>query len=220
MCKFMELEFSCSTADNPHRLETPGLLPCDDFQSCGVELVALKKPDPETGLSSQVLVRHYDVIKIDGDCQKCAERKTTLIQNEERIFLARKKESKDRDRLPEVPKKGSKEKFGDVETLNQIRQNKIDNQHDAICASGPCQGVAMVSPNGQQGMFCKRHTCSATEWDCLLDISTTRMNPQCSIYCPAHTCNRLRCGLRIADLSTLYCTRHQAEIYLKLASRQ
>ncbi|KAG8669515.1 hypothetical protein FPOAC2_08846 [Fusarium poae] len=220
MCKFMELEFSCSTADNPHRLETPGFLPCDDFQSCVVELVTLKKPDPEKGSNSRVLVRHYEIVKIDGDCQKCAERKTKLIQNEERIFLELKKESEDRNMLPEGLAKDSQEKFVEVENPNQTHQNKTDNQLETICASGPCQSLAIVSSDGQQGMFCKRHTCSATEWDCLLDISTTRINAQPSIYCPAHTCNRLRCGLRIADLSTLYCTRHQTEIYMKFASLQ
>jgi hypothetical protein len=78
----------------------------------------------------------------------------------------------------------------------------------------------MVSLNGFQGMFCKKHTCSATEWQCLLDVSTTRNSAQYSIHCPAHTCHTHGCGVRIADLSTLYCTRHQAEIYMDLASHE
>ncbi|RGP62815.1 hypothetical protein FSPOR_9006 [Fusarium sporotrichioides] len=220
MCQFMELEFSCSTADNQHRLKSQGLLPCDDFQSCVFELVTLKRPDSETGQNTRVLVQHHTIVKIDGDCQKCAERKTKLIQNEERIFQALKREPEGMEKIPKSHTEESEEEPGKIRTLKQIHQDRADNQPDTICASGPCQGLAMVSSDGRQGMFCKKHTCTATEWDCLLDVSTTRNSAQYSIYCPAHTCNTLGCGLRIADLSTLYCTSHQAQIYVKLASRQ
>ncbi|RGP78038.1 hypothetical protein FLONG3_3873 [Fusarium longipes] len=219
MCHFMEIEFSCSTADDPHRLKTQGLLPCDDFQNCAVEVVTFKKQVSEARQTVRVVMDRYKAVKVAGDCQKCAERKTKLIQNEERIFRELKKEFGKMDKNQEVPYEGNAEAPRDAITLKQIHQDRADHQPDTICASGSCNGLVMVSVGGVQGMFCKRHTCCATEWDCLLDVSTTRNSRQYSIYCPAHTCITYGCGLKIADLSTAYCTRHQAEIYMEFASR-
>ncbi|QPC79282.1 hypothetical protein HYE68_010034 [Fusarium pseudograminearum] len=206
MCKFMELEFSCSTTDNPHRLETQGLLPCDNFQSCVFELVNFKRPKSDIAQKTQVLVQHYMLVKIDGDCQKCAERKTKLIQNRERISQALMKESENMDKIPGGSMKGGSGKVGN---LRQIHQDRADHQPDTICASGPCKRLAMVSTDGRRGMFCKTHTCSAREWNCLLDTSTTQDGVEFSVYCTAHTCDTLGCNRRIADLSTVHCTKHR-----------
>lgn len=151
-------------------------------------------------------MQQYMPVKIKGDYQKCAERKTKLVQNRKRIFQAFMKESESMDNIPEGP---MMKVSGEVRTLRRIHRDRADHQPDTVCASGPCQRLAMVSSDGRQGIFCKTHTCSATEWNCLLDTSTTQDGVEFSVYCTAHTCDTLGCNRRIADLSTFYCTKHR-----------
>ncbi|KAL4722882.1 hypothetical protein ACLX1H_010122 [Fusarium chlamydosporum] len=220
MCHYMELEFSCSTAENPHRLRTGAVLRCDDFLGCVTEEVILKKPGPEIRRTTKLKKETYTIVKIGGDCEKCAEEKTKLISNEERIFHELREELEVMDKLLDSSFNGDEDASGKGRTLRQMHEDRADQQPDTICASGSCKGLAMVSLDGRQGMFCKKHTCNATEWQCLSDFSTTRNNSQYSIYCPAHTCDRLGCGLRIADISTIYCHKHQTQIYMEFASLQ
>ncbi|RFN51467.1 hypothetical protein FIE12Z_4203 [Fusarium flagelliforme] len=97
MCRYMELEYSCSTEENPHRLRTTGLIQCNDYIGCMIEKLNLKKPGQEIQ-HVNLETEQYTVCKIGGDCEDCAMKKTELIQNEERVFRELEEELQDEER--------------------------------------------------------------------------------------------------------------------------
>lgn len=92
--------------------------------------------------------------------------------------------------------------------MYKVRESRAIYKPEATCSSGSCTGPVYVTHDGRRGMFCEKHTCSAVNLGCLLDVSTPRNSYQYSIYCPLHACSRLGCGLKIADEGTVFCKRH------------
>ncbi|CAG7565682.1 unnamed protein product [Fusarium equiseti] len=97
MCRYMELEYSCSTEGTPHRLRTTGLIQCNDYIGCMIEELNLKKPGREIQHVNLETVQ-YTLFKIGGDCEECATKKTELIQNEERVFRELEEELQEEER--------------------------------------------------------------------------------------------------------------------------
>ena len=244
----MELEYSCSTKGHPHRLRTTGLIQCDDYIGCMLEKLDLKKPGRDTQQLNQE-TEQYTVYEIGGDCEECVKRKTELIENEERVFREleeelqeedriyreihegfQKKERSFRERREEINKRGQSlsrrirnilvETPDEILGLRLYGRGEVAQRPETICSSGSRTGPVVVTDGGEKGMFCKEHTCSAKEWSCLLDAVTLENSNQHPIYCSAHTCSRLGCGLRIADSMSNYCTMHQTQMYMDSAGMQ
>lgn len=252
----MELEYSCSTERNPHRLRTAGLIQCNDYIGCMIEKLNLKKPGREIQ-HLNLETEQYTVCKIGGDCEDCAMKKTELIQNEERAFRELEEELQEEERsyreiVEEIQnedemyreiqegiqnkersfRERQKEANNNGQSLSRWIRNKLVESHDeilglrlygrgaavqrpeTICSSGPCTGPVVVTDDGEKGMFCEKHTCSAKEWSCLMDAATPPNSNQYSIYCSAHTYGRFGCGLRITNPMSNYCTMHQTQMYM------
>lgn len=215
MCRLVELEYACSTDENPHRLRTDAILQCNDPFDCLAEEIILHKPGSEANLAAaKSQEQEFAIMKIGGDCEKCAERKTNILANEERIFLEMKGELEEMGNQIESPCRNSmrrsKRMHRSEESILQykVRERRTEYEPEAICSSGSCTGPVHVAHDGRRGMFCEKHTCSAIDFGCLLDVSTTRNSSQYSIYCPLHTCIRLGCGLKVANQETVLCERH------------
>lgn len=211
-----------------------------------LEKLDLKKPGRETQQVNQE-TEQYIVYEIGGDCEECAKKKTELIENEERVFRELEEELQQEDRIYREIQEGFQQKersFRErqeainnrgqrlsrrirkilVETPDEILGlrlcGKVVQRPEIICSSGSCTGPVVVTDDGEKGMFCEEHTCSAKEWSCLLDAVTLENSNQHQIYCSAHTCSGLGCGLRIADPMSTYCTMHQTQMYMDSVGMQ
>ncbi|KAM0223382.1 hypothetical protein ACHAQD_003575 [Fusarium lateritium] len=215
MCRLVELEYACSTDDKPHRLRTEAILPCNDPLGCLAEEIVLHKPGSEASLATaESQEQEFAIMKIGGDCEKCAERKTNILVNEERIYLDIKEELEEMGGKLKCPvskrmrrSRHMQRSDGSI-SLYKVREPRAKYQPEAICSSGSCTGPVCVAHDGRRGMFCEEHTCSAVDYNCLSDVSTTRNSSQYSIYCPLHTCSRLGCGLKVTNQETVLCKRH------------
>ncbi|KAM0561591.1 hypothetical protein ACHAPJ_002759 [Fusarium lateritium] len=216
MCRFLELEFACSSDNQPHRLRTSAIIRCEGPLGCLAEEVVTQKSDSEAGTAVEDPADEmFTIMKVGGDCEKCSQQKTMELENKDRIL------SDIQANLVEMDQELARLSIEDIQrprmdiptlSLSQIHEDKAEHHPETICSSGPCKGLVTVSLDGRRGYFCKKHTCAATEWNCLSDVSTPRNSSQFSIYCPLHTCGRLGCGLKIGDLSTIFCEKHQREI--------
>ncbi|KAJ4256720.1 hypothetical protein NW762_008816 [Fusarium torreyae] len=216
MCHFLELEFACSSDNHPHRLRTGAIFRCEDPLDCLAEEVVNQKSGSEAGTAVEELAdEKFIIMKVGGDCEKCSQQKTKELENKDKILneiqanLVQMDQELARLSIEDTQRPGM-----NIPTLSlsQIHEDKAEHHPETICSSGPCKGLVTVSLDGRRGLFCKKHTCAATEWNCLSDVSTPRNSSQFSIYCPLHTCGRLGCGQKIADLSTIFCAKHQREI--------
>ncbi|KAF4967259.1 hypothetical protein FSARC_5171 [Fusarium sarcochroum] len=223
MCHFLELEFACSSDNQPHRLRTRAIYRCEDPFDCLAEEVVTQKSESEAGTTVEDWAdEKFTIMKVGGDCEKCSQQKTKELEHKEKILSDIQANLVEMDQdLSRLSFEGIQKPRKEIPTLSlsQIHEDKAEHHPETICSSGGCKGLVAVSLDGRRGFFCKKHTCAATDWGCLSDVSTTRNSSQFSIYCPLHTCGRLGCGLKIADLSTVFCTKHQHEIDLAISSR-
>lgn len=227
MCRPVELEYACSTDDKPHRLRTGAVFQCNDPIGCLAEEIVLHKPGSEADLAAaKTQEKEFTILKIGGDCEKCAERKTNILANEERIFQEMKGEIQEMEKKLERPcrktLRRSKRMCRSEESISmyKVRESGAIYKPEATCSSGSCTGPVYVTHDGRRGMFCEKHTCSAVNLGCLLDVSTPRNSYQFSIYCPLHACSRLGCGLKITDEETAFCKRHDWQFEVAICTQE
>ncbi|KAF4977283.1 hypothetical protein FZEAL_6171 [Fusarium zealandicum] len=212
MCLFLKLEFDCSDSGIRHSKKTEAICRCDNPLVCIAEETSSSISPMEKEVEIEDLAdNEFKVYYVGGDCKDCAQKRNEELAAKDKAFatiendLAEMTDTIDKLDVTAQPKPEEQPQM----TLAQIHHKRSAYQPETICASGTCMGLVCVSIDGRRGKFCQRHTCAAQDWGCLADISTTRFTPEYAIYCPLHTCGRLRCGVRVADFSSLYCERHR-----------
>lgn len=85
-----------------------------------------------------------------------------------------------------------------------------DGQRDStdICNSGPCDKTVIQNSDGQKGLWCKKHSCQARDWDCLNDTCRTKLGNPNPKYCLQHTCSIAGCGAKVARRNDTLCSKH------------
>lgn len=87
-------------------------------------------------------------------------------------------------------------------------QNRSHSSNN-ICGSGPCRRQVVQDSKGQKGIFCKKHTCEARDWECLND-SYHPLYPKRKTkkYCMEHTCDYLGCNKKVVTKNGTRCKTH------------
>ncbi|KAF5021759.1 hypothetical protein F66182_6209 [Fusarium sp. NRRL 66182] len=178
MCQFLELEFSCSSDNHPHRLRTRSICPCDNPLGCLAEEIAASESKAE----SETVIEDWEdglfsIMKVDGVCGDCAQKKTKELEDKEKILgdieTNLVKMDQDLDRLSAENLAKSRRGIPTL-SLPQLHDDRAEREHEpeTICSSGWCKGLVAVSLDGRRGFFCQKHTCAAADWGCLLDKQT------------------------------------------------
>lgn len=219
MCRLLKLQYACSSNGEPHYMENAqgAFIPCNDRHGCLIEDVLALKPGSDTSPPGSPIEREYTIVKIGGDCETCANEKARKVEENDKVFVDMNSVvgRTERDFHGMIRRCGEIAVDNRRRMLNNVRSQCRPND---TCSSGSCQNQVHVSHAGIKGMFCRKHTCSAKEFDCLTDVSTTRNSPQHSIYCPRHTCSKSGCGLQILAHDTPLCKRHHDQLELAIST--
>lgn len=218
MYRLLKLQYACSSNGEPHYMENAqgAFIPFNDRHGCLIEDVLSLKPGSDTSPPGSPIEREYTIVKIGGDCERCANQKARKIEEDDKVFV-------DMNSVvgrTERDFHGMIRRCGEIAVDNRRRMlNKVRSQYrpNDTCSSGSCQNQVYVPHAGLKGMFCRKHTCSAQGFDCLTDVCTTRNSAQYSIYCPRHTCSKSGCGLQILAHYTPLCKRHHDQLELAIS---
>ncbi|EMT68144.1 hypothetical protein FOC4_g10012552 [Fusarium odoratissimum] len=87
MCRLLKLQYACSSNGKPHYMENVqgAYIPCNDRHGCFIEEALALKPGSDTTPPGSPIEREYTIVKIGGDCETCANKKTRKIEEEDKI---------------------------------------------------------------------------------------------------------------------------------------
>ncbi|KAM5515851.1 hypothetical protein FOXYSP1_02802 [Fusarium oxysporum f. sp. phaseoli] len=89
MCRLLKLQYACSSNGKPHYMENVqgAYIPCNDRHGCFIEEALALKPGSDTTPPGSPIEREYTIVKIGGDCETCANKKATKIEEEDKFFV-------------------------------------------------------------------------------------------------------------------------------------
>lgn len=208
MCQFLVLEFSCGESGNRHRKRTEEVWRCDTPADCVINEINM--PIAETVFDLRDLdASNFKILYVGGHCDNCVQRmgkeqvEKTMLREDIETKLTKVKEHFEALCIKPPPKKLFRKELAPEKP--PLQQAVYDPNN--ICCSGPCT-KPVISIDSRRGLFCEEHTCAAREWGCLMDAVTKRNSPQRSIYCSAHTCEKLGCEMKVAHRDAIYCEKH------------